>query len=367
MAYNSLDIIQEKWSSLFSGMYQEKIRTPECQRILNIDNLNSIIQHQETMFLKYKTYKFIGAITFCLFCDHYYLVDGQHRYHAMKQLFDKYSHDYSCWIEVIRVESLDDLKSVYEVINKNTPLPEFNLSLAVGDKSILQETLHYYQDRYPQIWSKSIRARRPFIYFNSFQETLSFILQYIQVESSKQLIEIIDQYNMSLRKSPLSSYKNVNEKMMEKAKQWDFYLGLYTFDMNEDYGYPWARSIVEYHCPGIKLTKSKQGVKKKTISKSLRSKVWNRYIGQSIGETKCIVCQNCIINMMDFECGHIEAESKGGKTEVDNLLPICGLCNKSMGSVHMEEYVSSQFPGNVKRFRERHYEIKKEKKSFILF
>jgi hypothetical protein len=63
----------------------------------------------------------------------------------------------------------------------------------------------------------------------------------------------------------------------------------------------------------------------------------------------------------------IEAESKGGKTEVDNLLPICGLCNKSMGSVHMEEYVSSQFPGNMKRFRERHYEIKKEKKSFLLF
>jgi hypothetical protein len=41
---------------------------------------------------------------------------------------------------------------------------------------------------------------------------------------------------------------------------------------------------------------------------------------------------------MRFDCGHIIAESKGGKMHVNNLLPICKICNSSMGNMNLYDY-----------------------------
>lgn len=41
----------------------------------------------------------------------------------------------------------------------------------------------------------------------------------------------------------------------------------------------------------------------------------------------------------NFECGHVVSEKDGGNMSVDNLKPICGQCNRSMGSQNMNDYV----------------------------
>lgn len=71
--------------------------------------------------------------------------------------------------------------------------------------------------------------------------------------------------------------------------------------------------------------------KKKRIPKALREQVWLNYMGR-IFEGKCRVewCTNTI-TAFDFQCGHNVPESKGGKTNISNLIPICGRCNNSMG------------------------------------
>ena len=76
----------------------------------------------------------------------------------------------------------------------------------------------------------------------------------------------------------------------------------------------------------------KKNTRKATIPKALREQVWVQQIGQRF-DSKCKVtwCTNRI-NVFDFQCGHNIPESKGGKTTVDNLVPICGRCNMSMGS-----------------------------------
>jgi 5-methylcytosine-specific restriction endonuclease McrA len=50
---------------------------------------------------------------------------------------------------------------------------------------------------------------------------------------------------------------------------------------------------------------------------------------------KCKIhwCQNKI-NAFDFQCGHNIPESKGGKTILENLKPICCRCNQSMGNMY---------------------------------
>jgi len=81
------------------------------------------------------------------------------------------------------------------------------------------------------------------------------------------------------------------------------------------------------------------------LPKALREQVWLVHIGKQF-EHKCLVgwCENKI-TPFNFECGHNIPESKGGASDIDNLRPICGNCNKSMGS----SYTIDEFSNMSKR------------------
>ena len=83
--------------------------------------------------------------------------------------------------------------------------------------------------------------------------------------------------------------------------------------------------------------------KKKVISKKLREEVWLKHFGKTFS-SKCPI-QWCTreISVFSFEVGHNRPESKGGKTTIDNLIPICGDCNRSMGDRFTIDQFSNQF------------------------
>lgn len=89
---------------------------------------------------------------------------------------------------------------------------------------------------------------------------------------------------------------------------------------------------------------------KQKIPKALREQVWLKTFGKVFNH-KCYVtwCTN-LIDPFNFEVGHIIPESKGGATNLDNLLPICSKCNKSMGSQYTIHEFSSKFDGKNKLF-----------------
>ncbi len=74
------------------------------------------------------------------------------------------------------------------------------------------------------------------------------------------------------------------------------------------------------------------------IRHNIRQLVWNTHVGQSRGQALCFCCQATAISCFDFECGHIVARSRGGPDSVENLRPICGLCNRSMGTCNMFDF-----------------------------
>ena len=79
------------------------------------------------------------------------------------------------------------------------------------------------------------------------------------------------------------------------------------------------------------MSKSLQRISK-SIPKALRQQAWITNIGEKF-KSKCTVgwCRN-EINVFNFECGHNIPESKGGKTVLENLYPICRQCNASMNN-----------------------------------
>jgi len=81
--------------------------------------------------------------------------------------------------------------------------------------------------------------------------------------------------------------------------------------------------------------------KKKSIPSAIKKLVWNKNIGEDIGKSKCYCCKSTDISQTSFHCGHVIAESKGGKTIVSNLKPICQNCNSSMGTKDMNDFMTS--------------------------
>ena len=87
--------------------------------------------------------------------------------------------------------------------------------------------------------------------------------------------------------------------------------------------------------------------KKKAIPKTVKKATWDRWIGKDVGVTKCLCCEHQEIRQFEFHCGHVVAESKGGKTTVDNMRPICAQCNLSMGSMDMNEFKKMYFEKTI--------------------
>jgi len=73
------------------------------------------------------------------------------------------------------------------------------------------------------------------------------------------------------------------------------------------------------------------------LPKTIKSIVWDKQIGREKGIGKCYVCIK-EIDSKHFELGHIIAKSKGGEDTINNLRPICSLCNKSIGNKNMDEF-----------------------------
>jgi len=93
--------------------------------------------------------------------------------------------------------------------------------------------------------------------------------------------------------------------------------------------------------PRAKAVKAVKAEKKKSIPAAIKKLVWNKNIGEDVGKSKCYCCKSTDITQTSFHCGHVIAESKGGKTIVSNLKPICQNCNSSMGTKDMNDFMSS--------------------------
>lgn len=84
--------------------------------------------------------------------------------------------------------------------------------------------------------------------------------------------------------------------------------------------------------------------KKETIPSSLKTDVWNTYIGREKGEGSCYCCGKINITQREHHTGHIIPEAHGGASNLENLRPVCGPCNQSMGTQNMHTFMKNYYP-----------------------
>lgn len=110
-----------------------------------------------------------------------------------------------------------------------------------------------------------------------------------------------------------------------------------------------ALSIANYgfgHFPKTTRTpnKTQRGPKKRHVPQALKWQLWIQHAGENF-KAKCATpwCRT-VINVTNFQAGHRLAESKGGPTTLENLVPICALCNQSMGTEHFDVWAQRGQP-----------------------
>ena len=99
---------------------------------------------------------------------------------------------------------------------------------------------------------------------------------------------------------------------------------------------------------------NKENIKNiKNVPKSIKDNTWDRYVGD-IYSINCLCCNYNIIKSNNFHCAHVIPHSKGGKTIVENLRPVCSTCNLSMGQNNLFEWCEKYYP-NAPVFNKNEY------------
>jgi hypothetical protein len=78
--------------------------------------------------------------------------------------------------------------------------------------------------------------------------------------------------------------------------------------------------------------------KKEPICKTVRNVLW--YIHYN--DVRTAKCKCCLVEDISISCyhvGHVIAEANGGKTSMENLLPMCMLCNTSIGKQNVFDFI----------------------------
>lgn len=327
------------------------ITTPILQRPLDIGRVNDIIAWQRARLAAHGSLLFVGGLTCAKIApsDCHLLMDGQHRYHSMRAL-TPLQPDYRITMNVVQCPaagiSLDEL---FQVINRAEPVPEYVIrtTLQAHRRVLLDAVRELIVGSFTAFVSQSRNPRRPNVNVDVMVDHIhdSDLLARHPVTScdSTQLFRFLMYANARARYSHPTRAHLADEKAV-KYGCCPLYLG------NDSDG-SWTRdaSLLEAFVSSSELMSAPIPLKasmantllrpsvRVSIPRAVRNSVWNVTFGREAGIGACYCCGG-LVSQQDFECGHVLAVAMGGLNILENLKPVCGACNKSIGSRDMDEF-----------------------------
>ncbi len=261
-------------------------------------------------------------IYFCILNKQRYLVDGQHRLEIFKNKCE-YSKIY-IWVSEIEVETEQELKSVFKIINNQLALNDL-WKQPETVKEILLETIKFFETNYPNGF-KYNGKRRPYINKEVFKTQITNIQNELNFSSSNELINRILYINHEYSQQEPDYFpkrnKSSNRDIIYKLQKENcLYLSLVE---------EWVRHCLENKIPS------------KLQDNFNREKVWLTFMGNK-AKGNCYCCEEKEITPFHFEAGHVIPKAFGGSDDVENLRPICSPCNKGMGTENLYDYKHRMF------------------------
>jgi hypothetical protein len=340
--------IQYKLRVTLTELIELPLDCPNIQRDLNIDNVGQIIHFQKKYFLEKSSFLFIGDLQVAIDIDTniLYLIDGQHRYSAIKELCEMMP-DYFISINFIKISSINSiyptLEDVFILLNKYTPIPRYILDCMETNnlhyREIIDNFKHFVKKYYKSYLSNAKVPRCPNISLDRMCDKIMddsiIIFQYLS--SGKELYDYMNFINKNIW-----VVKDTEKKGEKKGEMYSAYIQ-YHLTGNDDWTTSkelLTRFNEEYVASKITIENDTENIAKKNtpIPQKVRHDVWENFFGKDYNEHNCPICNLTLISIIKFEVGHIISVANGGDNNIENLKPICEKCNRSMGIKNMEEY-----------------------------
>ena len=237
----------------------------------------------------------------------------------------------------------NEAKKAIEIIKSKKETNDFKIDIEAKVMHLYNKNITINTNN-NELWIKA-KDITTLLGFTNTKETLT---KYVDEE------DICKQYNLDNTQQRTNSPIYINEsgfyalvlnsdhKQAKQIKKWVTKTVLPTIRKTGIYNHTeeikkYTTEIKQLQDEIKKIKKPK--VKKETIPKAVRIKVWSAYIGADEAKGKCFCCRDKVIDQQDFQCGHIQSEHNGGKVNIQNLRPICGTCNQSMGTKNMFEFM----------------------------
>jgi 5-methylcytosine-specific restriction endonuclease McrA len=277
----------------------------------------------------------------------YYLVDGNHRMQAYRQVLQQTGCDLTFWVQMFTVGNEKEAKSIYDKVNYNESVPEMPKYLK--SMNIPNTVTSYFQNKYREAFSKenSKKTNRPYINFTKFLEAVCKLSEKQPDLSAADIISILLEENKKLQNTQANEWKRfkVNrsdtraqiEKLLRKCDNLQCFFGM--FRASDYYSQCFAKMSALQNNNNKKedaKTKAAIGsVEEEPIwdyrRKFCRNKLWNETFGQSCAEGKCALCKG-IVFQQNYTIDHKIPLSQNGEDVKENCQIVCASCNSSKGS-----------------------------------
>jgi hypothetical protein len=339
----------------------ENIISPGFQRIIDMDNVNRI----KESYLKNPNCILDSEILIgCDKClERYYIIDGQHRITALKDLIDNIP-DALVNIKIKICDNMDELFETYKNRNSNSPLEDFQKVLLEenvgrGEVEIWLAVERYIKSNYKSYLKNNMSCRKPNICFEYLMNTLktsNILAVYRNSTDVINRLNAVNQriYNEYLRICKLDGDKmtkdvrkvvdsmaniitTINERTQENQVPFCFGLDTDWSLLLTDDGYP--IKFAEYDTANFNTRQRSE----------MRHNVWeivapiDNLTGRPAKYMDCYCCktEKIIRDSSDWQLGHVIAKRYGGLYTESNLRPVCKNCNSKMMTQNMHEYMES--------------------------
>ena len=354
------------------------ILIPKFQRDKVQEHIDEIVKALKTTKEKYGQFEMISVITIGYFKKKFYMIDGQHRYSAIKSLYGLYperedglrphivlsdEEDWKLGITIVRCGEFKEMQSAFLTLNKAMPIAEDLRFADNEDEMDHQNDIRDYVKRHMNSFfskTKDVkRAKRP-----NFGSEDELVLRFVEKHKPRGVVVNLDffleenrrwgEYLKSVARvcwyafravelvqqkvegrttrrkdsrevKALTAETNTNKyvkvKNTPQTTTEPLYLGCYYF---EDDPVP------------VEPSKEIRCIVKDLWFDFAENEIG--YIPDEEGNVLCIICCKRYVSPESFELGHIHSKSQEGKPHIDNLVPICHTCNRRMSATHMRDY-----------------------------
>lgn len=316
----------------FSELQNKGVTVPECQRLLTEEHVNTIYDNYIDTLDKGKEPIFLGALAVCTDSKTgtNWLIDGNHRYHAIKKLYENRGYNMKLVCQIIEVSGVTDVEGLFNKSNNSIGVTQLPAGVSLGQTNL---TVKKMQMQYPLLIKSggSGTVHRPHIHINDLQNKIGEAMKYVTIIPDEFMIKVID-YNYTLKCMARSKFKRNSSDTLTKIEnlcneahnKGGLLVGLLPTTYN------WVLAMY-----GIAVPKPEEKTQRVAIPPELRQDVWHKFKKASKYSEHIIVeCKWCNdeLSFNSMVCDHFPKSVKnGGTNSIDNLVPSCVKCNSARG------------------------------------